>query len=177
MLVWVTFGTTSSLARGRKEVARLSTDDALWKLDVRALGYEAPAVREWGPYVPLPPVGPLCFLAAGRIVVTFTTRTTPAALSRREDIDTPSLPLRLHALFVDSKTGQLQTEQEWPTGSDRSRITRASSGFVVVTPERLALFSPEIMPLKELVLSEREEAELASFRPQASPGAKFLLIR
>jgi hypothetical protein len=120
---------------------------------------------------------PLCFLADGRIVVTFTTRTTPEALSRREDIDSPSLPLRLHALFVDSKTGQLQTAREWPTGSDRSRITPAPAGFAVVTPERLALFSPEIVPLKELVLSERQEADIVSFQPEASPGAKFLLIK
>ena len=173
---WAIGSTTLSLARDPKEVTRPFTQDGLWKLDVHALGYVAPAGREWGPY-PLPRMGPLCFLADGRIVATFTTRTTPGTPSRREDIGTSSLPLRLHALFVDSKTGTLQTIREWPTGSDRSRITPAPGGFVVVTPERLALFSLGIAPLKQLTLTERQEAELVSFQPEASPGAKFLLIK
>lgn len=173
-LFWATCGTTLSL--GRKEVTQPSGQGALWKLDVRALGYSPSRVKEGGPH-PLPRMEPLCFLTNGYIVLTYTTRIPPQGLPRREDVDAPSLSLRLHALFIDSKTGQLQTVREWPTASDRSRISPAPGGFVLVTPERLVLFSLEIAPLKELDLALAREAELGSFRPESSPGGKFLLIK
>ncbi len=174
MLVWGTFGTQLSPARGPKHIAKPPGRDELWKLDVRALGYSPPVNREGGPF-PLPAVGTVCFLH-DQLVVTFITRTVSAPLPHRGETDT--LPLHLHALFIDSMTGQLRATREWPTASDRSRIAPASQGnFVVITPDRLILYSPEIMLLKEVALSLSREAMLVSFSAEvSSPDARNLLI-
>src|ERR1035437_456557 len=101
----------------------------------------------------MPRVGPLC-IVADEAIVTFVTRVEATALPRRGQADDSSLPIRLQALFVDTSTGQLRTRREWPTASDRSRIAPASGGrFVVITPDELLLYSPDMSPLKELELS------------------------
>ena len=51
---------------------------------------------------------PICFSANDTVVVTFVTREAPAGLPRRGET-APTLPFRLHALFVDTKSGQLRT--------------------------------------------------------------------
>jgi hypothetical protein len=126
---------------------------------------------------PLPPMESLCFLAQDQLAVAFIVRTVPESLPHRGD--TTSLPLSLKALFLDVKTGKLLAAQEWPTASDRSRITPAyGNGFVVITPDLLILYSPRIQRLKDLPLYlSRDDAELHSFFPQPSPGGKYLLIK
>ncbi len=164
-----------SPARGHETVAPQSAKP-IWKLDVRTLGYTPPAVHEGGPF-PLPALGPLSFLAKGRIVVTFSTHSTAPSLPTRQDTDSSALSYRLHALFVTANTGSLEAKFEWPTGTDRSRVTRApSGGFVVVTPERLILYSPQLVQSKELPLTLARVATLASFGAEASPQGRYLLI-
>lgn len=111
----------------------------------------------------------------GNVAITFITRTAPESLPRRGD--TTSLPLSLNALFLYSTAGTVETKLDWPTASDRSRITPVQGGgFVVVTPDLLIRYSPEFKRLKELPLYLSREAELVSFTLGASPAGKYMLI-
>lgn len=178
-LCWAICGIPSFLALGRSDKGAQPTQLPILRLDVRALGYSPPAVHDERMIsYPLPRMGPLSFCEKNKAVVTFVTRAMPGGVVHRGEADSLLLPLRLHALFVDTRTGRLRTTREWPTDSDRSRVTPApGGGFVVVTPEQLTLYSAEMMPLKEVPLSIGREAELVSFRPEASPGSKYLLIK
>jgi hypothetical protein len=178
ILFWVMLGTLSFPAHS-VDAARGPGKDAAWRLDVRALGYIPPTLHgdeKVGHQAPA--IGTLCFVGSNSLIVTFTTRLETEGLPRRSDADATSLPIRLHALFVDSKSGQLQTSREWPTASERSRINPApDSGFIVITPERLILYSPDFREQKELILSLARESDLTSFTSQASPGSNYLLIK
>ena len=106
-------------------------------------------------------------MAHDQLAVAFIVRTVPESLPRRGD--TTSLALSLKALFLDVKTGKLQSTQDWPTASERSRITPAyGSGFVVITPYLLILYSPEIQRLKDLprILVVRRTLLLFSLKPR-----------
>ncbi len=161
---------------GNGEGGAAASVTPLWTLNVGVLGYSAPGVHENGPFS-LPPMEPLCFLNNNEVAVTFTTRTVPDSIARRGD--TESLPLLLNALFVDSRTGQVRAMQDWPTASDRARITPVQGqGFVVITPDLVTLYSSNIERMKEipLQLSRDPSADIHSFRPQASPAGRYLMI-
>jgi hypothetical protein len=146
----------------------------LWQIDVRALGYTPWSVRE-GIETKVG-VGQICFRSDDQIIVTFVSHLIPETLPRRGQPDVSS-NLRLHALFVDTKTGHLRATREWPTFSERSRIMPATDGkFVVITPDKLTLYSPEIQPLKELELPVGREATQNDWTAAPSPAGKYLLI-
>jgi hypothetical protein len=145
----------------------------LWKLDVRALGYVTYGVHD--PISSQGPLGQFSFAEQDRIIVTFVSHSLSDTLSRR---DQPNLPgFRLHALFISAKTGQLLSTQEWPTPSLRSGIIPATRGnFLVVTPDKLILYSPDLRFLKELDIPVAREAPKDDWQLLRSPGGKFLLI-
>src|ERR1700722_7757795 len=117
----------------------------LWKLDVRALGYVRYTVAD--PVNRKAPLGQFSFTEPDRIVVTFVSHISSDALSIRDKPDRSSL--RLHAFFLDARTGQLQTTQEWPTPSLRSGIIPTTEGkFIVVRPDKLVLYSSGLQLLK-----------------------------
>jgi hypothetical protein len=76
---------------------------------------------------------------------------------------------------VDVSTGQVQADRDWPTTSDKSRITPATGGnFLLITPDKLTLFSPEIQPLGELDLPVGREAAGTWWDIVPSPGGKYI---
>jgi WD40 repeat protein len=146
-------------------------------VDVRALGYIPPSVHEGGPFS-APAMQPICFVDDNDIIVAFTTRIAPKSVPRRGD--TTHSPLWLRALFIDSQTGKVLKRQEWPTASDRARITSVQgTGFAVITPDLLTLYSTGLRKLKELSmnLSSDRRADIHSFSPQTSPSGRYLLIQ
>jgi hypothetical protein len=147
----------------------------LWHLDVRALGYTPWSPRgesvEGGTGI-----GQICFPSDGQLVVTFISQVLPVTLPRRGQPEASS-NLRLEALFVDARRGQLWTKHEWPTFSDLARIAPAGDGkFLVITPDKLTLYSPGIQPLKQLDLDVGREATPGSWGVGSSPGGRYLLI-
>jgi hypothetical protein len=121
-------------------------------------------------------IGQIYFLSDEQLLVTFVSRVAPQTLPRRNEPEASS-NLRLHALFVDTKTGQLRATREWPTFSDRSRVAPATEGrSALVTPDRLVLYSPAMQPLKELSLPIGAEAVQGFWDAVPSPGGKYLLI-
>lgn len=167
--------TLSSLARGDRRAA--VQHGPLWAIDVRALGYIPPTIHEGGPF-PAPAVQPVCFVDDKDIVVAFIVRRSRGPLPRRGEIT--QLPLWLRALFIDSQTGKLLNQQEWPTASDRARIAPVQgAGFVVITPDLLTLYSTGLRKVKELSLnlSTDPRLDIESFNPQTSPSGRYLLLQ
>jgi hypothetical protein len=139
---------------------------------MRALGYTPPELRETASRI-----GLLCFRTEDEAVVMWVTRVVGGLVGRGEG-SSPLLPFRLHALFLDTKAGRLRARRDWPTASDRSRIMRSAEGkFLLVTPDRLVLYSQEMAPLKELELKLSRDSVPGSFTPLASPCGRNLLIR
>jgi hypothetical protein len=146
----------------------------LWRLNVGALGYTPWHIRE-GVGRPVT-IGQIHFLSDERLVVTFISHIVPETLPRRSTPEGPS-NLQLKALFIDAGTGQVQASHEWPTFSERSRIMPTLGGkFVVVTPDKLTLYSPEIQPLKRLDLPVKRDAVQGGWDAVPSPGGKYLMI-
>jgi hypothetical protein len=166
--------TTSFLAPGREARALPPVVAAAWRLDLRALGFvRDPPREELDTSLQLDPI---CFLANDTVVVTFATREAPATLPRRGETG-PSLPFRLRALFVDTKSGQLRTTHEWPASSYDSRVLPGTNGrFVVLTPDKLMLYSPPVELVKELDISLSRRAIVGGWRPYVSPSGRAIVI-
>lgn len=165
----------SSIARSGPEKLRAIAPRPVWTLCVRALGYTAPAVREGGTHDPWVP-GPLCFAGGSKAVVTFVGRTAPSALPRRGQ-PTSTLPLRLHALFIDAATGRSPVAREWPTGSYLSRVVPAPrGGFLVFTTEHLLLYTADSGLGRRLPLTLSVDAAKGTIAVSASPAGGYLLI-
>jgi hypothetical protein len=143
---------------------------------VRALGYTAPITRNeklvgWE----LPSIQPLCFVGADKVAVTLTVPRSAESLPRRGDIG--SLPLLLKGLFLDANSGKLSATLEWPTATNRARISPViGTGFAVLTPDVLMLYSSGLKLLRELPLSLGRKARPISFTPYASPSGRYLII-
>ncbi len=144
------------------------------QLNVRTLGY-APQPFPTENYGWLG-IDPICFLSADTVAITFVTREAPAALPRRGQSD-ESLPYRLHALFIDTKTGKVMDTRDWPSSSPRSRVLPATGQkFVVLTPDRLLLYSPEFTLLNQLDVTWGRESIKDHWEVARSPAGKYLLI-
>lgn len=123
------------------------------------------------------PFNPIVYLRSGQVVVDYVVRVATEGLPERDRPDT-SLPFRLHALFIDTATGKLRSEREWPTASARSVVLRSSgANFVVFTPDELLLYSPGLELLRELHLPLRSEATWETWTPSTSPQGRYLLVR
>jgi hypothetical protein len=121
-------------------------------------------------------IDPISFLSSATVVVTFITRVAPVALPRHDKPD-ESLPYRLHALFVDTKTGKQLAARDWPTSSPRSRVVPTTGhNFVVLTPDRLLLYSPDLSLLGQLDVPWGHEAIKDQWEVARSPGGKYILI-
>lgn len=192
---WATWGTTSSPARGhgsavgspwRRPAQEATHSDGwrgamssaktvpLWRLNVGALGYTPWRIREGvGTRVT---IGQIHFVSDERLVVTFISRIVPERLPRRSTPEGAS-NLHLRGLFVDAATGGVQASHEWPTFSERSRIVPTVGGkFVVITPDKLTLYSPEIQPLEDLDLPVKREAVKGYWDAVPSPAGKYLMV-
>ena len=172
-------GIRLSLATEHKNKVQPPRRSPLWQLDVRALGW-AEFTTHWEPGRGSPSASTLryaCFPTQDMMIVTFVTREAPTGLPRRGQTEA-SLPFRLHALFIDAKEGRLRATRQWPTASEWSEIAPAPKGkFVVITPDELMLYSPEVEPLRQLPLHLTAEASKHhwSIRP-SPPGGRYMIV-
>jgi WD40 repeat protein len=166
-------GTKSSPVDGHKVLP--SSMAPIWQLDVGAVGYRALEQRyEAG--ATRPQVPPLCFAGRKYAIVTFVTREVSSGLPRR-DSQEESLPYRLHVLFVDAKSGELQATRVWPTASQSATVMPATGGnFLVLTPDKLRLYSPDLLLLNELNLQLSLQAHEGWWQFSYSPNGNNLLI-
>lgn len=153
---------------------KVPVPDPIIQLNVGALGYtpEPLPLENYGRLG----IDPICYLSDDTVVITFITREAPVALSRRDKPD-ESLPYRLHALFVDTKTGKQFAERYWPVSSPRSRVIPTTGhNFVVLTPDLMLLYSPELSLLSQLDVPWGQEAVKDQWDVARSPGGKYVLV-
>jgi hypothetical protein len=178
MSIWGTGSTKSSRARGHEVSPELQAP--LWQLDVRALGYTLQRVdreRE----SPSDQGKRLCFPDEQQVIVAFVAPRPANALAEwgpaHRGEPSPALPFRLQALFVDTATGKVRDTRKWPTASKWAWITWAPGGkFVVVTPERLTLYSRAIQELSHLDLPISLDAIKDSWRLLPSASGKYMVL-
>lgn len=161
----------SSLARSREALAA-PQPSLLWRADLRPSGYEEFRSRTDAPNNPW--FDPLCFSGNGTLISSFVTREGPQSLARRGS-SSQLLPFRLHAMFMDSANGGLLSTHQWPIPHPTGGILCApDSNFIVATPERLMLYSPELNVLAKLGLSDSSAWDV--FHVFQSPDGKSLMI-
>jgi hypothetical protein len=164
-------------SRAESRSGMTSSPPPLWRVNVRVLGYIPPdeghVYQEVGS-----PLGieSICFVDNDIIAVSFVTREAPATLPRRNQVG-DSLPFRLHAIFIDTKTGQVRAAREWPTASVRSRVLAVLGGkFAVLTPDQLMLYSADLDLLNTLDTPVGRESVKDDWQATTSPGDRYLLL-
>lgn len=107
------------------------------------------------------------------MVVTFVTENIPSALAHPGAPDSFP-PFQLHAVFVDTKTGEVQATRDWATTTSESRVLAGTDGnFIVLAPDELILYSPQMEILGKLNLSL---SKCDAWEVHQSPGRKALLV-
>lgn len=177
ILLLVTLLTLSLVSQSASRGTKAPSTAPLWRLDLRSTGYIPPQHglddQEIGSLLGIEPV---CFLGNGVVVVSYVTREVPVALPRRGQTD-ESLPYRLRAIFIDTKTGAVSKTMEWPTASVRSRILAApGEKFAVLTPDQMLLYSADFALLNKLEVSLGRESVKSGWDAAPSPGGRYLLL-
>ncbi len=108
-----------SLTRDSDLKARPIDQTPIWRVNVRTLGYKPWSGGESGD-APVT-IGQISFISDAELSISFVSHIVPEALPRRTHPE--SANLRLNAVFIDSKTGQVRARREWPTTTERSRVT------------------------------------------------------
>lgn len=145
--------------------------DADWQVDLRLRGYVPPQMGE-GLQPPLE-IDPVSFISDGTVVVTFVTPPPQPEFTHRA-----SPALSLHALFVDSKNGEVLRTQEWPTADYRSRLIPAGEGkLLVLTPDLLSLYSAQMQLIRTLDLSLSQRARKGDWTMVPSRTGRSLYVK
>lgn len=146
----------------------------VWQVDLRAFGYTGYKVRsfEWaGPKQ----VSPIFFSDPNVLVASFVTRGTISRLQRRNQAHIEQ-PFILNIISLDASSGKPQSRLSWPQADPRSRVVPMDNGdFIVVTPERMALYSPNSECLAELRLHTLDPSG-SYWDIHLSPSRKSILI-
>lgn len=118
----------------------------------------------------------LWFTDNNTIVATFVAR-KPSGTSRvsnRATLD-DTMPLRLRAVFLDARTGEVATTTEWPTDSRTSRIVAVHDGkFVTLRGTQLTLYARDLVALKDLKLPATEAS--IGWQSHPSPTGNNILF-
>jgi len=148
--------------------------EPLWRVDLRSFGYTGfvPHGEKWDVRLP---AWPICFIDDGSVVAIFITREEPSRLTRRDDAGAPS-PLRLHAVVLDTSTGQPRATREWPAQRPRAWVFAVGAGkFVVTTADKIVLYSHDLNTIRELSLPIAKGTSVHMWRVFTSPTGKSIL--
>jgi hypothetical protein len=167
ILVLVTTGTGIAVKIPAVEVPS-------WTRDLRTLGYPAHPSENFSRTFGVPPTK-LAFADQEHLVATFISA-DPGAPSEHEGRP-GSFRLRLHIVVFESKTGEVDTKDDWSTPNPNDGVVAAHDGKVVVrSGNKLTVFSTRLETFKETdtALGTRPNGRL--FRVFSSPSGRFLLL-
>lgn len=151
---------------------------ASWAVDLRSLGYTGPPRTFVAEGYPEIIKQPLCFVDETTLVATFFTRERAENLAQRGSTD-PFRPLRLHAVFLDARTGEVRTRHEWATPSPAAGVVACYDGRIVLRiGERITLYSKQLEPIAELVLPSRPPPQeyIQVWNHLTSPNEREILL-
>jgi hypothetical protein len=167
ILVLVTTGTDRTVKIPGVEVPS-------WTRDLRTLGYPAHPSENFSKTFGVPPTK-LAFADQEHLVATFISADLGAP---SEHEGRPgSFRLRLHIVVFESKTGEVDTKDDWSTPNPNDGVVAAHDGKVIVrSGNKLTVFGTRLETLKETDTAPGTRPNGRLFRVFSSPSGRFLLL-
>lgn len=147
---------------------------AAWVIDLSTLGYPTHPSENFSRTFGVPPTT-LAFADSEHLVVTFIS-SDPGTPSEREGRP-HSFRLRLHVLVVEIRTGQVDTQRDWPTPNPNDGAVTGHDGrFVVRAGDNLTVYDTTLKVLKETDTALGDKPNGRLFAVFTSPPSHFLLL-
>jgi hypothetical protein len=166
----------SSAQRPKIKLVHAVSDQSLWRVNLKSQGYPANSdelQRRRG----FANFDTVSFVSDKIVAATFITREKIPELQRRDDPNHVR-PYRLHALFLDALTGKTLHTIEWPIDDPNAGIfPRHDGGFLLVTTEKIASYSPDWAYMKEIQFSDLHSMTATLGGIAESPSANFLVVQ
>ena len=163
---------SSGFLSGQASKAR--SNQFVWRVDLSSFAYPANGTQiQW--QRGLNEFDTVGFLSENAVVATFLTEEHPRVPTSDAAVRAPAY--RLHALFIDSSNGKVLKTLEWPVNNPHAGIfPRYDGSFVFFSTERIVLYSPDWMEVKEFSLSKLTDARAFLAGIAESPSGKTLLV-
>jgi hypothetical protein len=145
-----------------------------WAIDLSTLGYPTHPSENFSKTFGVPPTT-VTFPDSEHLVVTFISAEpgTPSEREGRPD----SFRLRLHVIVFEVRTGQVDTQRDWPTPNPNDGAVAGHDGrFVVRAGDNLTLYDTTLKALKETDTAPGKKPNGRLFALFTSPPAHFLLL-
>jgi len=145
-----------------------------WVIDLSTLGYPTHPSENFSKTFGVPPTT-LAFADSEHLVVTFISSQpgTPSEREGRPD----SFTLRLHVIVLEVRTGQVDTQQDWPTPNPNDGAVAGHDGrFVVRAGDNLRVYDTTLKVLKETDSAPGDKRNGRLFAVFTSAPAHFLLL-
>jgi hypothetical protein len=143
-------------------------------IDLSTLGYPTHPSENFSKTFGVPPTA-LAFADSEHLVVTFISSDpgTPSGREGRPD----AFRLRLHVIVFEVRTGQVDTQRDWPTPNPNDGAVAGHDGrFVVRAGDNLTVFDTTLKVLKETNTAPGNKPNGRLFAVFTSPPAHFLLL-
>jgi hypothetical protein len=158
------------------KIVQASSDQPLWRVDLRSLGYPAADPRLQS-LRGLDSFNTTYFQSDGVVAATFITM-APSQGQANANAPDVARPYRLDAIFLDAGTGKVLKQLEWQTEfPDAGIFPRYGGGFLFFSTERIVLYSDDWLPVKELPLSQLNVPNAGLAGIAESPSGKTLVLR
>jgi hypothetical protein len=145
-----------------------------WVIDLSTLGYPTHPSENFSKTFGVPPTT-LTFADSEHLVVTFIS-SDPGTTSEREGRP-DSFRLRLHVIVFEVRTGQVDTQRDWPTPNPNDGAVAGHDGrFVVRAGDNLTVYDTTLKVLKEADTAPGGKPNGRLFAVFTSPPAHFLLL-
>jgi hypothetical protein len=149
-----------------------STETTSWAKDLRTVGYPARLNESFLKTFGSPPTK-LVFADPEHVVIT-SVSADPNTRSEQEGRP-DSFSLRLHIVVLESRTGEVDTKQDWPTPNAKDGVIAGHDGRVIVRAGgKLTLYDTSLEALKVTDTSLDKTEKL--FSAFSSPSSRFLLL-
>jgi len=145
-----------------------------WVINLSGLGYPAHPSKTFSKTFGVPPTT-LAFADSEHLVVTFISSDpgTPSEQEGRPD----SFRLRLHVIVFEVRTGQVDTQREWPTPNPNDGLVAGHDGRLVVRAgDNLTVYDTALKVLKEKNKAPGDRPNGRLFAVFTSLPAHFLLL-
>jgi hypothetical protein len=147
---------------------------ASWTKDLRTIDYPARVTENFSKTFGSPPTS-LVFADPDHVVMTFISADpgSPSEQAGRPD----SFRLRLHAVVLESKSGEVDIKRDWPTPNPKDGVIAGHDGKIVVrTGDKLTLYDTTLKSLRETDTGLDRRAGERLFSVFSSPSGRFLLL-
>lgn len=145
-----------------------------WVIDLSTLGYPTHPVENFSRTFGVPPTM-LAFADSEHLVVTFISSDPGTPFEREGRPD--SFRLRLHVLVVEVRTGQVDTQRDWPTPNPNDGAIAGHDGrFVVRAGNNLTVYDTTLKVLGETDTAPGDKGNGRLFAVFTSASAHVLLL-